>query len=156
MPVLYVIDRSQLERPEPPVSVRRPNGVDCLCVRTLCGRMLPVEAKQLDPVSAIKGRLGPMLGLPPTRLRLLFQGAELSDWCDLASYSISTAPNSTSTLFLLVTDPPLDAERAVGISIGCMMERVIDGMWFMAQVVRCHGAQGNVIAVDLQYMDDGN
>lgn len=130
-----------------------PWGVEGVCVKTLTGKESAIPAKQLDTVLNVKERLCGKWCIPPAHQKLLFDGEEMDDCNTLQSYGISTA--TCSTVYVLVHTPDID-EHLPFASLGSILERRLDGMWFAARVLHCHAAQeGQPTHVDLQYTDDG-
>jgi len=154
-----------------------------LAVRVVGGEGFAVQARQSDTAGSFKAQLSDRLGAPASQLCLIFSGAELDDEHTLGSQGVSACPGLT--LHVLVRRQEAPAECAVSSSnlpedrgarepcvvsllnatgaqetrtvcAGSFLERRIDGMWFLGRVLQCHKDGGEVISVDLKYLDDGN
>lgn len=123
-------------------------------VSIIGGEGFDMEARQSDTVGSIKEKLRDRLGAPVNEQRVIFSGVELDDNHTLSSQDVSTLAGST--LYVLIRRPPKWKDNSLSVHVGGLLERRIDGLWFLARVLRCREVQGVVTSVDVRYLDDGN
>jgi len=109
-----------------------------------------LAASPQDTPGVVKAKLDDRLGIPSSRQRLIFEGLELCDANSLGSQGVNT--EKVPKVHVVVRAPNASEDSGPRICEGGHVERIIDGVWFRAEVLSLRG-EGSA---DLRYLDDGN